>query len=114
MFFDAKESGNKVVEIVEIMTRQIRAIYKAFESQRKYKIYGSSLLMAYDADAIKSLEDGKIDKIELENYVNVKLIDFAHVFPAEGERDTNFLRGLANLLSLFENFYKGLSPDPKG
>ena len=113
IFFDANESGGKVIECVEIMTRQIRTIYEAFESQKKYKIYGSSLLMAYDADAIRRLENGNIDRTELEKYVNVKLIDFAHVFSSDGERDDNFLRGLSNLLSLFEDFYKRSLPDPK-
>ena len=114
IFFGTNESDREeVAECVKIMTRQIRAIYEAFESQRKYIIYGSSLLMSYDADAILLLQAGKIEKVELENYVNVKLIDFAHVFPAEGKRDDNFLKGLSNLLSLFEDFHKRLSPDPK-
>ena len=68
--------------------------------------------MAYDASAIKQYEDGKIDKKELENFVNVKLIDFAHVFPADGEKDENFIKGLENLLFLFENFYKQISSVP--
>ena len=69
-------------------------------------------LMAYDASAIKQYEDGKIDQKELENFVNVKLIDFAHVFPADGEKDENFIKGLENLLSLFEDFYKQISSVP--
>jgi hypothetical protein len=68
--------------------------------------------MAYDASAIKQYEDGEIDKKELENFVNVKLIDFAHVFPADGEKDENFIKGLENLLSLFEDFYKQISSVP--
>ena len=67
--------------------------------------------MAYDADAIKRFKKGEMGKKELEKYVNVKLIDFAHVFPSQGERDDNFLRGLDNLLSLFEDFYKRLFPE---
>lgn len=113
IFFDASESSHKIAECVEIMTKQIRTIYETFKSQTKYKIYGSSLLMAYDADAIKRFKKGEMGKKELEKYVNVKLIDFAHVFPSQGERDDNFLRGLDNLLSLFEDFYKRLFPESK-
>ena len=113
IFFDVQESERmqeSVAICVDIMVRQIRTIYEAFEGQRKYKIYGSSLLMAYDADALRRLIQGKIDRIEMEKYVNVKLIDFAHVFPSNGERDDNFLRGLSNVLKLFQNFYKGITP----
>ena len=109
LFFGTTEPGSKIAVCVKIMAKQIRAIYEAFDSQRKYIIYGSSLLMSYDADAVKQFEDGDIDEKELEQFVNVKLIDFAHVFPAEGARDDNFLKGLANLLALFEDFYKKVS-----
>ena len=39
----------------------------------------------------------------LSKSIRVRLIDFAHVFPANGERDDNFLFGLENILRLFEN-----------
>ena len=109
LFFGTTEPGSKIAVCVKIMAKQIRAIYEAFDSQRKYIIYGSSLLMSYDADAVKQFKDGDIDEKELEQFVNVKLIDFAHVFPAEGARDDNFLKGLSNLLALFEDFYKKVS-----
>ena len=108
IFFDTSEPDAKIAVCVKIMAKQIRAIYEAFDSQRKYIIYGSSLLMSYDADAVKRFQDEDIDEKELEKYVNVKLIDFAHAFPAEGAKDENFLRGLSNLLTLFEDFYKKL------
>ena len=113
-FFDCLEDGNSVesdsrkgiTECTEIMTHKISKIYDAFNEQRKYQIYGSSLLLAYDADAIRCFRSGKIQsKEELSKFVNVKLIDFAHVFPSDGgRRDDNFCRGLANVLSLFQDF----------
>ena len=109
IFFDVQESGSSVVDCVDILIRQIQTIYEAFEEQRKYKIYGSSLLMAYDADAVRRFRKGNIDRTEMEKFVNVKLIDFAHVFPSNGERDDNFLRGLDNILTLFQDFYKRLT-----
>ncbi len=40
---------------------------------------------------------------ELSESVDVKLIDFAHAFEAEGgKRDENFLRGIGNLIGVFE------------
>ena len=66
--------------------------------------------MAYDADAVRRFRQGNINRTEMDKYVNVKVIDFAHVFPSHGERDDNFLRGLANVLTLFKDFYKRLAP----
>ena len=106
IFFGTTQPDSKIAVCVRIMAKQIRAIYEAFDSQRKYIIYGSSLLMSYDADAVNRFKSGDIDEKELESLVNVKLIDFAHAFPAEGVKDENFLNGLSNLLTLFEDFYK--------
>lgn len=37
--------------------------------------------------------------------VNVKMIDFAHVFPSESNTvDTNYLEGIENLIKILENF----------
>jgi endonuclease IV len=85
------------------------SIKEAFEAQRKYKIFASSLLMSYDAEAVAKFKIGKICEIdELKKHVNIRLIDFAHVFDANGERDENFLEGLGNLLELFKNYLKQL------
>jgi hypothetical protein len=35
--------------------------------------------------------------------LQVRLIDFAHTFPTNGEHDDNFLRGLDSLITLLEN-----------
>jgi hypothetical protein len=79
---------------------------ETFEKQRKYKIYASSILITYDAKAVKKFLDGKLSSKKLGKSVSVRLIDFAHVFPAHGERDDNFLFGLENVLELFKNCLK--------
>ena len=57
--------------------------------QRKYLTYASSVLFVYDGAAVsRFLAAGgdKGDRLKaLERSVRVKLIDFAHVFPNEGE-----------------------------
>jgi hypothetical protein len=45
---------------------------------------------------------GSIDRHELSRSVIVRVIDFAHVFDADGERDDNFLTGVENLTTLFK------------
>lgn len=50
------------------------------------------------------LED-LVDEQKSEIWTTVKMIDFAHVFPAEeGKIDTNYLSGIENLVKLFEDF----------
>ena len=89
------------VELIEIAVEKISAILKVFEDQRKYKFYASSLLMAYDAQAVKKFKAKLISFEDLKMAVNVRVIDFAHVFEANGERDENFITGLTNFLDLF-------------
>lgn len=55
-----------------------------------------------------------LDDLVCENknelWVNVRLIDFAHTFPAENENvDFNYLYGLENLINIFEGFLKETS-----
>lgn len=49
------------------------------------------------------LNDLLKDRLHIESWVNVKMIDFAHVFPANSV-DKNYLDGLENLVSIFEQF----------
>lgn len=70
-----------------------------FSRQTRYHIYASSLLFVYDYEAA-----AKGDSVNLVKSVRLKLIDFAHVFQAEGSLDNNFIFGLKNLSGLFESF----------
>jgi len=67
-----------------------------FSTQTSYHVYAGSLLFVYDNDAVGSEN--------LRKSVRLKLIDFAHVFPGNGNLDENFLFGLKNLSELFKKF----------
>ena len=69
-----------------------------FSKQTTYHVYASSLLFVYDYEALEA------ENFNLRNPVRLKLIDFAHVFPGNGELDNNFLFGLKNLSDLFRKF----------
>jgi len=69
-----------------------------FSNQTSYHIYASSLLFVYDYESLDT------ENYNLRNPVRLKLIDFAHVFPGNGEVDNNFLFGLNNLANLFRVF----------
>ena len=94
------------IELVKIVVEKITTIRDVFELQRRYKIYASSLLLTYDSQAVRNFKKGKITQPQLAQSVNIRLIDFAHVFDANGERDDNFLHGLNNLLDLFSQYQK--------
>lgn len=83
--------------LVADFLRQLHAIRLWFEEQRLYLFYATSLLLVYDAE---SLETGK------PRQVRVKMIDFAHVYPADGSADSNYLHGLTNLIQILEDLYR--------
>ena len=99
LFFNDDENPPK--ELVGIFVEKISHIVELFEIQQKYEMYASSVLLAYDAMAVRKFQNGKISAEELKKSVRVRMIDFAHVFPAEGEIDDNYLFGIKNLLDLF-------------
>lgn len=48
-------------------------------------------------------------------WATVKIIDYAHVFPAENcEQDRNFLEGVENLVKIFEAFLIETDPNLNG
>ena len=53
---------------------------------------------------MRKFRNGKLSATDLEDFVQLKLIDFANVYESAGETDANFVSGLRNLVSLFENF----------
>lgn len=51
--------------------------------------------------------DNLIDGHDIKEWAFVKMIDFAHVFPAEADcPDSNYLFGVENLVKIFEDFLK--------
>merc|ERR1712192_221223 len=79
-----------------LSVQTIHALLPLFQVQTVFNLYGSSLLFVYDASACSSPDD------VLERSVSVKMIDFAHVWPAEGKVDNNYLNGVNSLISLFQ------------
>jgi len=116
LFFDVERSGPVNRDLLQTVINKMREVLKVFESQRKYNFYSSSLLMAYDAEVVRQVQQGnkEINGTEgghtaqnrlllLDRCVNVSIIDFANVIPSQ-ERDDNFINGLKNLIQIFEEF----------
>lgn len=69
-------------------------------------IYSSSLLFAYDAHHLElSITTKVIGNIR--SCINVMMIDFAHVVPANNTLDSNYIAGLKNLIKLLEDIRSG-------
>ena len=108
LFFDVKRSGPVRRELVETVIAKMHDALKVFEAQRKYNFFSSSLLMAYDACAVRNMHlssgnnTGQTTKEQkLENNVNVSIIDFANVVICQ-DKDENFVHGMNNLIQIFE------------
>lgn len=101
IFFDVERTGVQINPLIRIFIKELKDILKVFREQRIYKFYASSLLLVYDVAAVRRyLDDGNQEN--LKRNIRVKLIDFAHVFPSNGEIDKNFIFGLDNLIKVFE------------
>jgi len=92
------------IMVATIFLEKLEEFVKFFGSQRQYHLYASSLLFVYD---FTSLQAGNLE--EFKASVRLKLIDFAHVFPANGVSDDNFIFGLKNLSDLFRKFLVDLT-----
>eukprot|EP00826_Nyctotherus_ovalis_P045366 TRINITY_DN5024_c0_g1_i18.p1 TRINITY_DN5024_c0_g1~~TRINITY_DN5024_c0_g1_i18.p1 ORF type:complete len:507 (-),score=150.78 TRINITY_DN5024_c0_g1_i18:149-1669(-) len=75
-------------EAIEYYVRKMKEILSLIESKITRCMIASSLFF------VLSNTDNKFE---------LKIIDFAHVFPMkEGEKDTGYIKGLKNLISIFE------------
>lgn len=94
--------------LVQQILSQLDPIVTWFETQTQFHFYASSILIVYDAQALKeSWNDGKLDSPELSQpellKTRVSMIDFAHVNPGEGSIDQNYLFGLHSLQKILQS-----------
>ena len=97
--------------IASTFLRRINKIADFFERQDMHHVYASSLLFAFDYRLLQreysnqsEVESIQFSQSELDALVRLKMIDFAHVFPANGTPDLNFQQGIQNIRMLFSNF----------
>ncbi|KAL6058532.1 Guanylyl cyclase-activating protein 1 [Balamuthia mandrillaris] len=86
------DNGKEVrFELIGPWLQKLRKIEKWFEHQKDFHFYSSSVLLIYD---------GKADRSSTQ-HLDVRLVDFAHTFPAK-TKDENYLAGLKILIGLLE------------
>ena len=61
--------------------------------QRDFMFYSSSVLIIYEGDAETADEAN----------VSIRLVDFAHTFPSQGSKDTNFIAGVRAVIKALSN-----------
>lgn len=81
------------LKIVELFIKKIREIRDWFERQDCLHFFASSLLLVYEGD--RPLETNKSLKVD------VKMIDFSHVFNVNSSKDENYIHGLNYILNTF-------------
>lgn len=125
LFFNASSSSSitsdskarraaKELLLKEVL-RQLQDILSWFRSQRVFHFYASSLLICYDyarlegnAPKYQPLLNGhqrhKEEDDAPSNWVRVRMIDFAHVYPAEQALpDENYMFGLRSLIEVVQS-----------
>lgn len=79
--------GSARIKAINHTIKELENIQIWFNKQKTYHFYSSSIIVVYDAE-----------NEEQNSSVRIKIADFAHVFPADNERDENYLYGLNNLV----------------
>ena len=97
VFFDKENESTMTEALLSVFLARLKAIQAMYSNQRVFHIFGSSILFVYDASIL--LESGASIEV-LESSVVVKMIDFAHVHPANDQPDQNYNFGLANLIGV--------------
>lgn len=69
--------------------QQLQQLASILQQQSTHQFFSSSVLVTFEGAACTA-EDAQ---------VRVSLVDFAHVFPSQGEIDHNFLDGLQSLIT---------------
>ncbi|KAH8352989.1 hypothetical protein KR084_007967 [Drosophila pseudotakahashii] len=117
LFFNANSSSDSKNRragtelLLNEVLRQLQEILSWFQRQRLLHFYASSLLICYDYSRLgnppmsQSLLNGhRIKEDDPATWVQVRMIDFAHVYPAEqAQPDENYMFGLRSLIEVVQS-----------
>jgi len=88
-------------QVAASFLKQLNVFLELFVEQKRYNLFASSLLFIYDGQCLQDRSNEAQQQVD--SRVRLKLIDFAHVYPAlDHQPDTNFLFGLKNLIEIFQ------------
>lgn len=96
MFLDVNNEPEVAKELAGAFLEELKKVLNVFQYQTSFHFFASSLLFVYDAEGAKSIDSAR-------NSVSLKMIDFAHVWGAEGVTDQNYVQGVQSLIKLFGN-----------
>jgi len=100
MYLDVKSNIFLAKRLASLFVEELQKIAALFETQTKFHFFASSLLFVYDAEGAKN--NKSLGSNQLKQFVNVKMIDFAHVWPAPDQaKDQNYAKGVQSLIQLF-------------
>jgi len=100
IYLDVNNEPEMAKELAKVFVEELKKILAVFQQQTTFHFFASSLLFVYDAEAAKCFKDAN-DKT-LRDSISLKMIDFAHVWGAEGKPDQNYMKGVESLIKLFE------------
>jgi len=101
-FFSDGKSVRK--PLVSAFVKRLLELQEWMQNQTDHRFYSSSLLF---------LCDGIVEKKNEEPQVDIRMIDFAHVFPIkDGGKDESYISGLTNLIKFMRSL-AGESVDEK-
>ena len=85
------------IKAIKETIKKFEEIKNWFEKQTTYHFYSSSLIVIYEAN-LEDILNNNHPSNDQQNLVRIVMADFAHVFPARDQLDTNYLFGINRLI----------------
>lgn len=104
LFFQYNYIDNHQKRAIAEIIKKLNDIKQWFSVQTTYHFFAASILTIYETNLEEISKNANEDVIR--DMVRVKLVDLAHVFPANGKIDDNFLFGLNNLIEYHERLLR--------
>lgn len=114
-FYEYLHDGKRVrTEVIPPLLDRLGAIRSWFETQSRYRFYGSSLLFVYEGHSEASTTPAEHAAMPPPR-VDVRMIDFAHVWPIPPHqqphgRDTGYLLGLDSIMRYLRHVHDEHAP----